>query len=312
MSDWLKKILVGTDGSEDATLAIRAAIDLSNKTGAELHVVHAWRKPQAPSLAAPGLAYPSLEGASYSDTLEQEAEELLEEQAERIRAAGGTLAQVYLREGRAAEEVTGLAEELGVDLVVVGSRGVGAVKRLVTGSVSEGVVHLSPCPVLVTREAWPPEKVIIGDDSSEEARKAGEMVASIGGLFGASALLVRAAAVSPTIAYRLREEDPSARDEHDDAFGDVSQKIKEALEDRAAALEDVLGARPQIQVVVGDAAAAIQEVAEEGGEPTLVAVGRRGSDAVQPLVLGSVSTDVLRAVSSSVLIVPSLKKGEGP
>jgi nucleotide-binding universal stress UspA family protein len=308
MSDWLKKVLVGTDGSEDATLATRAAIDLSNKTGAELHVVHAWRKPQAPSLAAPGLAYPSLEGAGYSDTLEQEAEELLEEQAERIRAAGGTLAQVYLREGRAAEEVTGLAEELGVDLVVVGSRGVGAVKRLVTGSVSEGVVHLSPCPVLVTRGAWPPEKVIIGDDSSEEARKAGELVASIGGLFGASALLVRAAAVSPTHAYRLREENPSARDDHDDTFGDVSQKIKEALEDRAAALEDVLGARPQIQVVVGDAAAAIQEVAEEGGEPTLVAVGRRGSDAVQPLVLGSVSTDVLRAVSGSVLIVPSLKK----
>jgi nucleotide-binding universal stress UspA family protein len=308
MSDWLKKVLVGTDGSEDATLATRAAIDLSNKTGAELHVVHAWRKPQAPSLAAPGLAYPSLEGASYSDTLEQEAEELLEEQAERIRAAGGTLAQVHLREGRAAEEVTGLAEELGVDLVVVGSRGVGAVKRLVTGSVSEGVVHLSPCPVLVMRGTWPPEKVIIGDDSSEEARKAGELAASIGGLFGASALLMRAASAPLLRAHLLREGDPSTRDDHDDAFDEASQKVKETLENRAAALEGVLGARPQIQVVVGDAAAVIQEAADEGEEPALVAVGSRGSDAVQPLVLGSVSTDVLRAVSGSVLIVPSSKK----
>ncbi len=38
MNDWLKKILVGTDGSEDAALATRAAIDLSNEAGAELHI----------------------------------------------------------------------------------------------------------------------------------------------------------------------------------------------------------------------------------------------------------------------------------
>ena len=54
-------------------------------------------------------------------------------------------------QGRAAEEISGLAEELGVDLVVVGSRRVGTVKRLTTGSVSEGVAHLADCPVLVVR-----------------------------------------------------------------------------------------------------------------------------------------------------------------
>ncbi len=307
MNDWLKKVLVGTDGSEDATLATRAAIDLSNKTGAELHIVHVWRKSQAPPLAPPGLAYPSLEGAGYSDTLEKEAEELLEEQARLIQDAGGSLAQAHLREGRASEEIACLAEEFGVDLVMVGSRGLGTVKRLVTGSVSEGVVRLAPCPTLVMRggeEAWPPTRVVIGDDSSEEARKAGVLAASIGALFGASALLVRAASAPLVRAYLLRKEYPPVRD----AYRDVAQMVKEALENRATALESVLGTRPRIQVLVGDAAAVIQEAAEEGGEPTLVAVGRHGSDVVRPLALGSVSTDVLRAVDGPVLITPSPKE----
>ena len=52
MSIALKKILVATDGSKDAALAVWAAIDLCNETGAELHVIHAWRNMQPASLPA--------------------------------------------------------------------------------------------------------------------------------------------------------------------------------------------------------------------------------------------------------------------
>ncbi len=299
MSIILKKILVATDGSEDAALATRAAIDLSNKTGAELHVVHAWRKPQAPPLARLGLAYPSQEAISYSDTLEREAKELLEEQVGLIQNAGGSVVEAYLREGRPANEIAALADELEADLVVVGSRGVGTVKRLVTGSVSEGVVHLAPCPILVMRggeEAWPPGDIVIGDDSSKEARSAGELATALGQLFGGSALLVQ--------AYSLpRGRSVSARVaavRMDDAG---LHRDKEALEKRAGALESGIGRRPQVRVVAGDAAAVIQKVAEEGEKPALVAVGRRGLNAVARFVLGSVSTDTLRAVGGPVLIV---------
>lgn len=140
MDDWPKKVLIGTDGSEDAALGTRAAIALSNEAGAELHVVHVWRRPQAPSLARPGLAYPAREATGYSDMLEREAKELLEEQAGPIRAAGGTLARAHLKEGRATEEIPGLAEELGGELVVVGSRGIGTVRRLTTGNDSTDVL----------------------------------------------------------------------------------------------------------------------------------------------------------------------------
>ena len=58
--------------------------------------------------------------------------------------------------------------------MVVGNRGLGTVKRLVAGSVSEGVVSLARSPVLVMRgyeAAWPPGRVVLGVDSFEEARE---------------------------------------------------------------------------------------------------------------------------------------------
>jgi nucleotide-binding universal stress UspA family protein len=179
MSTFPTKILLSTDGSQDAALAARAAIDLSNRSGAQLHVVYAWQH------LRPG-TIPAIAMDEYSRAHEQwkrEAGEFLEEQAQRLRSAGGTVTGAHLREGRPAEEITELAEELNVSLVVIGSRGLGPVKRLVMGSVSEGVVHLAHCPTLVVRGgdgSWPPSRLIIGDDASEEARRAGELAASIG------------------------------------------------------------------------------------------------------------------------------------
>jgi nucleotide-binding universal stress UspA family protein len=292
-------ILVATDGSTEARRAVGVAVDLSEQTEAELHLVHAWRERQALPLARPGVAYPPLEVISYQDTCEREAERLLEEQVEMIRGAGGYVAGAYLREGRPADEIAALAGELEAGLVVVGSRGAGPAKRLVTGSVSEGVVSLAPCPVLVMRGgegAWPPSTVIMGDDSSTEAKKAGELAAAIGRLFEARTLLVWA---YPPAMFRVRRTSRVQWSE------EPLRRGNEYLEERAAELEHVLGKVPETRVATADPAAAIQKVAEEHGERTLVAVGRRGLDAVKRFALGSVSADVLRAVSGPVLIVPS-------
>jgi nucleotide-binding universal stress UspA family protein len=290
------RILLATDGSEEAALAAHAAIDLSGRAGAKLHVVHTWQDLRPPTL-------PAMAMDEYSQAYEQyerEARELLKEQAQRLRSAGGTVAGTHLKKGRPAEEIAYFAQELEADLVVVGSRGLGLVKRLVVGSVSERVVQLDPCPTLVVRGgegSWPPSRVIVGDDSSEEARRAGEFAAGIGTLFDARTLLVR---VYPQVTvFKAR------RISHVRASKELLREGERSLERRAAELESVLGTRPEIRVVAGDAAAVIQEMAEERGKPTLVAVGRRGLDAVGHFALGSVSSDVLRAVSGPVLIVPS-------
>ena len=290
------KILVATDGSEDALLAAQAASDLSDRTGAELHVVHAWQDLRPPAL-------PAMAVDEYSQAYERwkrEAGELLDEEAERLRSAGGTVAGTHLREGHPAEEIAKLAEELNVGLVIIGSRGLGAMKRLVMGSVSEGAVHLAPCPTLVVRggeRAWPPSRLIIGDDASEEARRAGELAAGIGQLFDAWALLVR---VYPQVTVFKAK-----RIVHTQASKELLKKGERSLEKRAAELESVLGMRPEVRITSGDAAAIIQEAAEEGREPTLVTVGRRGLGAVRHFALGSVSSAVLRAVSGPVLICPT-------
>lgn len=125
-----------------------------------------------------------------------ESRQPVEEPFERVGVHfGGKVNEAHLRQGQAAGEIIGLANELSVGLLVMGSWGLGTVKRLVVGSVSESVVRGASWPVLLLRggaQAWPPRRVVIGEDLSEEAMKAAKLVSSIGGLFGAQALLVHA------------------------------------------------------------------------------------------------------------------------
>ncbi len=157
MSIFPTKILLATDGSEEATLAARTAADLAQKTGSEVHVVHA-------RLMLPYTGYYPTETLTTSSTIdEEEARQRvmrwLDDQVERIEAEGGNVAQTYLRLGRSeegiitvAEEIVSLADEIGAGLIVVGSRGLGGIKRALMGSVSDSVVRHAHCPVLVVRQ----------------------------------------------------------------------------------------------------------------------------------------------------------------
>jgi nucleotide-binding universal stress UspA family protein len=135
------KILLATDGSEDAALATKAAIDLSNQSGAELHIVHVGRSSFR------------LSPKEYRAA----AREKIDELAKAVEEAGGDVTETHLSiddsqtPGNEAEHITGVAEELGADLIVIGSRGLGGMKRLLMGSVSESVVKHAHCPVLVMR-----------------------------------------------------------------------------------------------------------------------------------------------------------------
>jgi nucleotide-binding universal stress UspA family protein len=289
MNNFLNKVLLATDGSEDAALAARAAIELSNRTTSELHVVHVWHDVPTPHFHS-----------FVRAQLRQEAEETLQKQLERIEQTGGTVAEAHLREGRTIDEILDLSEELEVGLLIVGSRGLGGVGRILLGSVSEGIVHHSRRPVLVMRggqDAWPPSRVIVGDDASEDAREAGKLAASIGELSGATALLVRAYPRLPETDLEGRELDPRMVE-------DALRREQRALEARAADIEDASRIRPRAQIAVGDPAASLIEAAEEAApQRALIAVGSRGLDAVQRLRLGSVSTKVLRASRGPVLVV---------
>jgi len=147
MSIFPTRILLATDGSEEAELAALRAVDIAEKTDSELHVVHVG---VVPSFL---VSYPGTLGYERRlyDQIEEESRQRLRELSWRVKAAGGTVAGTHLRLGQVALEIVALAEELGVGLIVMGSRGLGGVRRALMGSVSDSVVRHAHCPVLVVR-----------------------------------------------------------------------------------------------------------------------------------------------------------------
>ncbi len=140
-----RRILLATDGSEEAELAARVAVEVAKSTGSELHLVHVKLLPLTPP-------YPDVLDWRWGEDLERaerEAQELVDEQVEKVEDAGGIVAGAHLREELPAEEIVALAEELEVSLIVVGSRDRGRIRRALAGGVSDWVVRHAHCPVLV-------------------------------------------------------------------------------------------------------------------------------------------------------------------
>ncbi len=137
MSIFPTKVLLATDGSADADLALSTAVDIANSTNSELHVVTVGPGSPDPIYAAheSGFRY-----ESYEEALEeiwQEAQNVLDEQVRKVEEAGGTVAEAYLHmQGPKDQTIVRLSEELGAGLIVMGSRGLGGLRRALMGSVS--------------------------------------------------------------------------------------------------------------------------------------------------------------------------------
>jgi nucleotide-binding universal stress UspA family protein len=150
MSIFPTKILLATDGSEEANLAASTASDLTRSTRSELHVVYT-----EPASYIFGVAdwetYGTDSPSRLDEAAEEEARTRLDEQTRTIREASGEIAGAHARVGFPDAEIVGLAGRLGAGLIVIGSRGLGPLKRALMGSVSESVVRHAHCPVLVVR-----------------------------------------------------------------------------------------------------------------------------------------------------------------
>ena len=152
MSIFPAKILLATDGSEDAQLALSTAVDLASSTNSELHVVTAGPGNPDPvyQIHEAGLQYETYEQAL--EAVREEAQKVLDEQVRKVEEAGGTVAQAHLRMGeRRDQAIVHLADEIGAGLIVMGSRGLGGIRRALMGSVSDSVVRHAHCPVMIVR-----------------------------------------------------------------------------------------------------------------------------------------------------------------
>ena len=148
MSVFPTKILLATDGSEDAELALLTAVELARRTDSELHVVHVGGEYHpGPEVSHSPALLEETRGA-----IERTAREVLDRQVKKVEEAGGTVAEAHLKMGGwPARHIVALAEELGVGVITMGSRGLGGIRRALMGSVSDSVVHHAHCPVFVVR-----------------------------------------------------------------------------------------------------------------------------------------------------------------
>ena len=152
MSIFPTKILLATDGSREAELAATTAADLANATNSELHLlsVAAGNPDPVYQIHEVGLRYETYEQAL--EAVKGQAQKVLDEQVRKVREAGGSVTEAHLRIGeRRDQAIIHLAEELSVGLIVMGSRGLGGVRRALMGSVSDSVVRHAHCPVMIVR-----------------------------------------------------------------------------------------------------------------------------------------------------------------
>src|SRR3712207_241978 len=149
MSFFPTSILLATDGSEEAARATEAATELAKETGSEVHLVYVLPTPA--QLIGHHL-YSDEIRESLIGGAERDAETFLKEQAEKITSNGGKVTETHLRSGDPDKEILRTAEALGVGLIVIGSRGLGAISRALMGSVSDSVVKHAHCPVFVVRD----------------------------------------------------------------------------------------------------------------------------------------------------------------
>jgi nucleotide-binding universal stress UspA family protein len=148
MSIFPAKVVLAIDGSEEAALAAEAATELSKETGSEVHVTFVLPAPE--ELIGHHWYAPEIR-ESVLEQARSEARKFLEGRAEQLRLEGAKVVDTHLRTGEPDKEIIRLSEEIGATLIVMGSRGLGAVRRALMGSVSDSVVRHAHCPVLIMR-----------------------------------------------------------------------------------------------------------------------------------------------------------------
>jgi nucleotide-binding universal stress UspA family protein len=142
-----ESILVGTDGSDAAGVAVSRAVALARAVDARLQIVSAYEPVPERRLRIGRVQVPT----DVQVNMHEEVLTLLEEARQAAQAAGVTRVETFARLGDAADAILDVAEEQGSDLIVVGNKGMTGATRFLLGSVPNRVSHHAPCSVLIVR-----------------------------------------------------------------------------------------------------------------------------------------------------------------
>lgn len=269
------RILIGVDGSTAAAVACEFVAERTWPTGTRVTMLGAAEAPSGDGLQAGTAAL----------------EITLDERAAHMRQCGLSV-ETHLEAGPAAELLMSRAAETFVDLIVVGSRGLGPAASAVFGSVSTHLVDHATCPVLVVRS---PEasRMLLATDGTRSSRSIPSILGTWGNAF--RGLPVEVVSIAPHASFVT----PWAA-ENDESDEDI--RLHEVIAHQAADEMMQLGWHAATAVRVGDPYREIVGAGVEWGAD-LIVTGSRGLGTLHRLAVGSVAHEVVLHARSSVLVM---------
>jgi nucleotide-binding universal stress UspA family protein len=281
------RVLVATDGSRDARAAIATTLHFPWPARTRVRVISA-RRTRAEYRRSLLLA-----------ALDRGAEQAVES-ARRILSRRWPDLEANVLDKSPVDGILGEADRFQADVIVVGWRGHGAVRRLLMGSVSRGVVRGAACAVLVVRRSQRVRTIVVGVDGSAGSKRALALVGRLSPPRGGRVTLVSAVELlTPPTAGRVPGAASIAREVRR-RNTILARTATKDLEGAAAELERS-GWQPRTMLVHGEPLRDLLG-AVAASRAQLLAVGARGTGGVRYLLLGSVAEGALNRSPVAVLI----------
>jgi nucleotide-binding universal stress UspA family protein len=298
-----RRILCATDLSESSEAVIGYGAAIAEAFGGKLYAAYVVEVP-VPAAPAAAQALSTEQMTEIAEAGRQKLSDLLSGKAEKTEA--------IVRHGPAAETLADLAVALKTDLAVIATRGLSGFRRLVLGSVTERLIRIISCPLLIVNTkqagpdripagAWQPKRMLVGCDFSPDSARALETALSLAQEFEAELHLLHA--IEP-FAYRdMLLPETTSENLKDRIAPEMHRRLQEIIPEDVNAWCSI-----QIACLSGKAHEELLRYAKRQ-KMDLIVLGVRGHSLMESLLLGSTTDRVIRQASCPVLSVCPPRSG---
>jgi nucleotide-binding universal stress UspA family protein len=295
----MPRILVGTDFSPTAAVAVDWAVQLARQQGARVELVHAVAVPPAvPEYASPGAI---AAGPVFDEEVRRAARDRLEQEAASLRGQGIEV-DLWLALGKPSMVIRERASEISALAIVIGTRGLTGLRHVLLGSTTERVIQKAPCPVLAVHPEdryRPLRTILVPTDFSEDAERAIHTARRLLAPLAPEARLTLLHAFNLPIEYTAYGPIPTSMHYLQDTGQDAERRLEELTERLSAE-----GIPVDWAVREGDPSVVIVEEAERR-QADLIAMGTHGRSGLRHLLLGSTAERVAQHAGCPVMTVRS-------
>jgi len=281
------RIVVGGDGSVGGAGALRWAHRLARARRARLEVLHAWEYPAAAAL--PGGPVP----AADADVMDERVRAATRAWVDEVLGPDGPAVGVRVARGPSGSALAERGAAPDTEMLVVGTRGLGDVSRVILGSTSRRALELAAVPVVIVPEGAPPPEsrhpIVVGVDGSVASERAVELATTLARSIGCAVIAAHAAELThPEL--------------HPDPVGRANGAPGIPVEDWLAPLR-LADVAHRAVVADGDPRVVLPMVAE-AEDAWAVVVGRRGVGPLTRVLVGSVTNHLAAHIDRALVVVP--------